>query len=157
MRRFLVISDSHGNETGILKALESAGQVDAVIHLGDFERDVRCLSGKAKVYSVRGNCDMGSVQREERLVSFGGRRILMVHGHRQRVKQGLLGLGFYAQEKQADAVLFGHTHIATQQYSAGVLLYNPGSLSGMIQTYGILKIDENGLISAETHILQLPG
>ncbi len=157
MKRLLIISDSHGNKEGILRAVEAAGEIDAVVHLGDFDRDTVCLRGRTRVYSVRGNCDIGSVNKEERLVSFAGRRILMVHGHKQRVKQGLLTLGFYAQEKNADAVLYGHTHIPKEALNGGVLLYNPGALSGMRPSYGILEIDDNGRISAKTHLLLPQG
>ena len=156
MKRLLIISDSHGNTAGILRAYKAAGNVDAAVHLGDFERDSAVLRGRARVYSVKGNCDLGSVQKEERIVSFGGVRILMVHGHRQRVKHGLLSLGFYAQEKKADAVLFGHTHLPAEIFADGVLLFNPGALSGMRQTYGILEIDDNGRITTQTHVLAPP-
>ena len=153
MKRLLIISDSHGNKKGIIRALEAAGDIDAVVHLGDLDRDTACLRGRVRVYSVRGNCDMGSVKKEERLVTFGGRRILMVHGHKQRVKQGLLRLGLYAQEKNADAVLYGHTHIPKEVFSGEVLLYNPGALSGMRPSYGILEVDDNGAIRVKTYFL----
>ena len=153
MKRLLIISDSHGNKDGIIRAFEAVGDIDAVVHLGDLDRDIACLRGRTRVYSVRGNCDIGSVNKEERLVSFGGRRILMLHGHKQRVKQGLLNLGFYAQEKNADAVLFGHTHIPKEVFGGEALLYNPGALSGMRPSYGILEIDDSGKISVKTHLL----
>lgn len=151
MKKLLLMSDTHGNQAGILKVMELAGKVDAVIHLGDCHRDTKCIK-KCKVYSVKGNCDISSNEKSERLITLEGKKILMLHGHKQRVKLGLLSLGFYAQEKGADIVLFGHTHIPTEQYSGSVLLYNPGCLSGMRQTYGIMTID-NGKVNIKTYQL----
>lgn len=154
MKKILVLSDTHGNEAGIKKAIELAGKVDAVIHLGDYDRDTKCIKNQ-KVFSVKGNCDLGSTQKSKRIVTIGGKRILMVHGHKQRVKLGLLTLGLYAQEKGADIALFGHTHIPTQQYAGNVLLYNPGCLSSMRQTYGIMTIRDDGRVKIKTyHLVQ---
>lgn len=152
MKKILVMSDSHGNEAGIKRALKLAGDVDVVAHLGDLERDTKCIKNRT-VYSVRGNCDISSNQASKRLITIEGKKILIVHGHKQRVKLGLLNLAFYAREKEADIVLFGHTHIPTEQYDGTVLMYNPGSLSGSRQTYGILTIESNGVVKAKTYVL----
>lgn len=153
MMKLLLMSDTHGNQAGIRKAIKLAGKVDAVIHLGDYDRDTKCIK-KHKVYSVKGNCDIGSTERGERLITLEGKKILMLHGHKQRVKFGLMNLGFYAQEKGADIALFGHTHIPTEQYSGNILLYNPGCLSGIRQTYGIMTIDK-GRVNIKTYQLTL--
>lgn len=142
MKKILVMSDSHGNERNILRACSRFSEVDCVIHLGDFIKDTQFIAKNKKVYAVKGNCDFYSKGKTERVITIGGKKILMLHGHKQRVKTGLLALGLYAREKDADIALFGHTHIPTEQMYEGVLLYNPGSLAGHSQpTIGIITID----------------
>ncbi|MBT7122578.1 MAG: YfcE family phosphodiesterase, partial [Clostridia bacterium] len=117
---------------------------------GDFDKDVAGLDKKYTVYAVRGNCDMGSKQVEERIVTIDGVKILALHGRKQKVKYHLLALSLYAKEKEVDIALFGHTHIPTERYSDGVLLYNPGSLYDMNPTYGIITIDK-GSVKIKTY------
>lgn len=79
------------------------------------------------------------------VVNLGGRRILLLHGHKQGVKNGLQRLYYHALESKADAVLFGHTHIPEMRREGELFMMNPGSPSfprgGHTQgTYGILHI-----------------
>jgi putative phosphoesterase len=147
MKKILIISDTHGIKIKMSALIRRFTDVDMIMHLGDYSRDadyIRKLT-VTKVYNVRGNCDLGSMAEDELLLSVEGVNILMVHGHRQNVKSSLLGLALYAQEKEADAALFGHTHIPTEQYHNNVLLYNPGSLGeprGMRPTVGLMTVDQ---------------
>ena len=150
MKRLLVMADTHGNKAAIAAAISKFGDVDAIVHLGDYVRDVEHIKKltKKKVYAVRGNCDIVSRTPAERIIHIGGKRILAVHGHRQGVKASLLRLGLYAREKDVDAALFGHTHTPAEHLFEGIVLYNPGSLGeprGRKPTVGIITIDENGL------------
>lgn len=152
MKKILVMSDSHGKVNNVMRAAELAGDIDYVFHLGDFEKDVKGLNKEYTVYAVRGNCDMGSKQVEERIVTIDGVKILALHGRKQKVKYHLLTLALYAKEKEVDIVLFGHTHIPTERHRDGVLLYNPGSLYDTPPTYGIITI-ENGSAKIKTYSL----
>jgi len=153
MKKILVMSDSHGEERNVLRALARFGDVDCVFHLGDFVKDTVCIRKKKKVYAVRGNGDFYSKEKAERIITIAGKRILAVHGHKQRVKSGLFNLALYARECSADIVLFGHTHIPTEQIYENVLLYNPGSLSQYARpTFGIILI-ENGKVKIEKHMI----
>ncbi len=145
MKKLLVISDTHGHRANISAVLGRALDIDVIIHLGDLSRDVRYIRDKTKgtVYSVRGNCDFGNGEDELEL-TLEGVRILALHGHKQSVKTSLLRLGLYAQEKQADLVLFGHTHIPVERRFHSVRLYNPGSLGeprSLRPSYGIVSLD----------------
>ena len=52
-----------------------------------------------------------------------------------------------ARERQADVLLFGHTHRAEITWDDGLLLFNPGSLSGGADsTYGTLDITPAGIV-----------
>jgi len=157
MKRILVISDTHGNKSNIAKAITRFGDVDCIIHLGDYVRDAEYIRGltKVKVYSVKGNCDISASVKSEQVINIGNKKILALHGHRQGVKHSLLNLALYARQKDVDIALFGHTHVPTERLYEGVLLYNPGSLGeprGRKSTAGIITIDK-GEIKISTYKL----
>ncbi len=149
MKRILVMSDTHGRRAAIAAALARCKDADCIIHLGDYAQDVayvRELTDKP-VYGVRGNCDLSAGAPAELELILDGVRIAAVHGHQQGVKTSLLRLGLYALEKQAALVLFGHTHVPTEQFYEGVTLYNPGSLGeprGRKATFGVITTDAGG-------------
>lgn len=155
MKQFLIMADTHGNTRNIKIAMNAFAGVDGVIHLGDYARDaehVRTLTD-APVYAVRGNCDVASSEEAMRIVTVEGKRILMVHGNKQKVKSGLLHLGLYAQQMQVDAALFGHSHQPAEEMFSGILLYNPGSLGEprhLRPSVGILTV-AGGQLSIQTH------
>jgi len=150
MKKILILSDTHGVKIRMSAAVRRFPDVDMIMHLGDYSRDadyIRKIT-ETEVCNVRGNCDLGSMAEDELLLSVEGVNILMVHGHKQNVKSSLLGLALYAQEREADAALFGHTHIPTEQYHSNVLLYNPGSLGeprGMRPTVGLMTVDQGAV------------
>lgn len=154
MKKLLVISDTHGNRANMANALSRCGNVDIIIHLGDYNRDADYLRTMTQtpVYSVRGNCDLSSSAENEWLQTVEGVRILAVHGHKQGVKMSLLSLGLYAQEKQANLALFGHTHVPRETMFQRVRLYNPGSLGeprGRRPSVGLVTL-EGGKIRIST-------
>ena len=61
--RLLVMSDSHGRKNMLLDAMELHPEADAVIFLGDGERDIEFAKNyfpDKKIYAVCGNCDFNS-------------------------------------------------------------------------------------------------
>lgn len=124
MTRIFVFSDSHGQLDKLTELVPTLG-ADYLIHCGDFAHD---LTG-SNVYHVRGNCDPWSKAPSEILLTIENKKILIVHGHRQHVKSGLLSLAYYAKQKQVDVVLFGHTHKPVAVEDDDLLLLNPGSIS----------------------------
>lgn len=151
--RILVISDTHGNEPGLLQAVAEQPTARAVIHLGDGAREVLAAAERfpdLPFYAVRGNCDWASVAgdlpfaREE---SFVGKRVFFTHGHLYEVKFDLYRAVCAARERQADVLLYGHTHTAHSTWDDGLLVFNPGSLSGGADsTYGTLDITPAGMV-----------
>lgn len=144
------MSDTHGVKAKIAAAVRRFAGADVICHLGDYSRDadyIRTLTDKP-VYSVRGNCDVGSADEAELMLSVEGVKILMVHGHKQNVKSSLLSLGLYALGKEADVALFGHTHIPAERMYQTVRLYNPGSLGeprGNPWTVGLMTVDSGAV------------
>ena len=147
MKKLLIISDTHGHRANMALALKRFADTDIIVHLGDYSRDaeqLRTMTDKP-VYAVRGNCDFTASAEDELELCIEGVRILCVHGHKQSVKSSLLRLSLYAQEKQADIVLFGHTHMSCELHRHGVRLYNPGSLGeprGARPSAGVVTLEE---------------
>ncbi|MBS4959636.1 MAG: metallophosphoesterase [Clostridiales bacterium] len=150
--KLLVFSDSHrflGNMEQVIKSI--GHQMAGIIHLGDVCEDVAQMEQKFpnyRFYSVKGNNDWNCAVAEEQMVRIGGKKILLTHGHLQRVSFSPMNIFYWAQEKEADAVLFGHTHVPYCTDHGGVLLFNPGSISlpraGIVPTFGILELSETG-------------
>ena len=151
--KIAVFSDTHGSTARMLRA---AGELraDALVHLGDCERDADCLERafpELPLYRVRGNCDVSPRAPEELVVSFGGVRALLCHGHRYAVDWGRLdSLVYAAQEKGCSLVLYGHTHRAENAEIGGVRLVNPGTAGmGPARSFALVEIFENGGVAAE--------
>lgn len=136
--RALVMSDIHGDEFILRWMLEQAwkfvGPVDAYICLGDgasefqrLENFIRRRDENAVMYCVRGNCDLAVGDMPDRMiVSLGGAKVMLTHGHMYRVKFGLDILRKAAQEAGCSVVLYGHTHRADIDASSP-LMVNPGA------------------------------
>ncbi len=149
--RIVVLSDSHGDIRSIERALEGVGKYDAVIHLGDTDRDVRALehSCDVPVYAVLGNNDFYG-RELDRVLELGGVRIFICHGHTYGVRSGTGRLLTAAKTNNCSAALFGHTHIPLDKTEDGILLFNPGSCSRPRvgnPSFGVLEI-ENGKCSS---------
>ena len=105
-------------------------RIDCIIHLGDCTEDTAALRELGKpLFQVRGNNDYDSLFPLERTVSLAGKRIYMTHGHRQKVYWNTDVLYYTAAQEQADAALFGHTHVPYLENEGGIIIMNPGSIS----------------------------
>lgn len=136
--KLCIFSDSHGKKELVAKLYESV-QADAYLFCGDGLGDIHCIP--EKVYAVAGNCDWGSDLPDVQVLELGGRRILLTHGHRYRVKSDLYRLSLAAREEQAEVAVFGHTHIPARVQEEGLLMLNPGALSGRPHTCLVLDTD----------------
>ncbi len=126
----MVVSDTHGNENALLRAYETAGKVDLLIHLGDGEGDTGLLTDlyATPVIKVAGNCDFGSTAPRELMINIEGRQLLMTHGDRYYVKSGIERLVNHGASSGADIVLYGHTHNPLAENNGSMLVLNPGAL-----------------------------
>lgn len=136
--RCIVMSDSHGHDGNLRWMLQlcwkTIGPVDCYIHCGDgaydfrrLENFIRARDEHAALYSVRGNNDFGIPDlQEKQVLSLGGARVLLTHGHRYHVKSTLTYLDDAARENGCGLVLFGHTHLPMMEMCRA-LLVNPGS------------------------------
>lgn len=155
--RILVVSDTHGDKLSLLRAIRSQASAEVVIHLGDgadeFE-EARLLFPEKMFLGVRGNGDWSSRAPLSDVRTFEGKRFFFTHGHRYNVKMGYYTVCMAAREKQAEVLLFGHTHQPLEDYEDGLYILNPGSLHSSFQggSYGIVDITPAGIV---TNLLRL--
>lgn len=154
--KIAVLSDTHGNQALAARALDVAGDVDHIIHLGDDFDDaefLEALSGMA-VTKVPGNCDLSAGSPREATLILEDKKFLLTHGDLYGVKGGLDKLAKRATEEKADVVLYGHTHIQSVQTIGDVLYINPGCLKKGFNnpSFALLSL-ANGILSAD--IIQL--
>ena len=125
----MVFSDTHGQPDRML-AVIAQSLPNMIIHLGDGGRDIEKIKKQfpqIPLEAVRGNCDLSSALPESALLSVGGVRIFITHGYIFAVKQTLSLLIDEARSKNADMVLYGHTHIANNTMDGGLYVLNPGA------------------------------
>lgn len=154
--RVLVVSDSHGNEGNLRRAILAQPTAEIVIHLGDGEEEAARAKNSfpEKMFlQVRGNCDWGSNLPTEGLYEAAEVPIFYTHGHLYGVKSGLYNAVCAAREKKARVLLYGHTHRALTDYEDGLYILNPGSLGGWKPSYGTLDLTPQGIV---TNVVELP-
>lgn len=153
----LIFSDSHGDYFNMRNTINNCHSVEYVFFLGDGIREYERARDEFRdkiFYCVRGNNDWMADYRDELVLEFEGKRVLLTHGHNHRVKYTEQNLLYLAREKNIDVVLFGHTHQPYEQYfeldGRGIYLFNPGSIGKLSLSpyyhFGRLDISEAGII-----------
>ena len=152
--KLLMFSDSHGNEQAMRRAMEAHPDATGVVFLGDGAAEALRLSAEDDPrpwHIVSGNCDVDRRLVRRDVISFGGHRIYITHGHAEHVKSDLLRLSFAALEQDCEAAFYGHTHIPDTTFYNGVQLFNPGSI-GQSGAYGTAEI-RGGVLYTTHHRL----
>lgn len=148
--KVLVVSDTHGYIDDVLGYIKNNDKIDLILHAGDFSKDaynIEDITG-IKTLCVRGNNDyFDSKSPDLRIVSILKHRILLVHGHNEKVYYTKDLLISKCLGNECEMVIFGHTHTYFKKYDDdfNVTLLNPGSASlprDMIKSFVILDINE---------------
>jgi putative phosphoesterase len=145
-----VISDTHMREMD--PELENAlagvfADVDMIIHAGDLT-NIQVLDGldSPNVVAVAGNMDdhiTSSHLPVKRVLRLEGHRIGVIHGYgapnglEDRIRD---------EFEEVEAIIYGHSHQPANHVRAGVLFFNPGSVSRGYRgsgTVGILEVGQN--------------
>ena len=131
--RLGIVSDTHlprGRRTLPHACVERLAASDAILHAGDLmELSVleRLEAIGPPVHAIRGNVDSAELQARlplVRTVEAAGARIAMIHdagpatGRLARMQRRF---------PDADAVVFGHSHIPLHEEQEGFAIFNPGS------------------------------
>lgn len=131
--RLAIISDTHlprGARALPPACLERLRDADAILHAGDLvEASVlaHLESLGPPVHAVRGNVDSAELQARlpaTRIVEAAGARIAMVH---DAGPAGGRLAHLRARFADADAVVFGHSHVPLLEEQDGFAIFNPGS------------------------------
>lgn len=150
--RTVAVSDTHHNRKALIEIARCYADMRYLFHLGDNVADAHYLAEHmpdTTVISVRGNCDWGTEEPENEVVTIKGQRILLTHGHLFHVKFGYDRLEQYGEEAGARAVLFGHTHMPYMRNDGGMWLINPGSAGEPRNgepTVAVILIGEVGIV-----------
>ena len=148
-----MISDTHlprGGRAVPAACVEQLRTADAILHAGDLMElaileELEALG--PPVHAVRGNVDSAELQARlplTRIVQMQDVRIAMVHdggpadGRLNRLRRRF---------PEADAVVFGHSHLPLHEERDGFAIFNPGSPTERRRaprhTMGIATVDEN--------------
>ena len=156
-----IISDTHlprGSRALPAECVERLRAADLILHAGDLATadvlaDLRSIG--PPVEAVHGNVDDVEVRAllpSARIVAAGPARIAMVHdagpagGRLARLRRRF---------PDADAVVFGHSHIPLHERDAatGFQIFNPGSPTDRrrapTHTMGLARIGEDGAVNFE--------
>ena len=151
--KILVFSDSHRALSFMRDCIEKI-RPDAIFHLGDHYGDgenIRMEYPDISFYQVPGNCDIYSAPpfaREMLIQRLGGVDFYLTHGHRHNVKMTTTKLLADARAAQADAVLYGHTHVANcYQEPDGLWVLNPGSCGSYGGSVGLIELTDGKIRS----------
>ncbi len=150
-----VISDTHMPRGGRQlpdACVERIAGADLVLHAGDFTSattfaEIELIGGP--LLAVHGNVDEEELRRRlpaERIVGAGGARIAMTHdagpakGRLARMRRRF---------PDADACVFGHSHIPLHEESDGFQIFNPGSPTERRRsphhTMGLVRVGDGGV------------
>lgn len=154
MIRVLIVSDSHGNNENVRKAVNKAGKVDMMFHLGDVGinyLEVERMCGMP-TYIVAGNNDYNPALKKQVIIKVGNHTIYATHGHLQGVHAGLDRIRYAALENGCDIAMFGHIHVPVLEELDDITIINPGSLTfprqdGWKKTFAIMEIDDEDNIT----------
>ena len=151
MTTVAVIADTHlprGSRRLPEECVECLRAADLTIHAGDFSSrgaydEIEGLS--RKLIAVRGNVDDAELQArlaERAEVEIDGARVAVVHdagparGRLARLRRAF---------PEADAVIFGHSHMPLHERQGGFQIFNPGSPTerrrAPHRTFGIAEVE----------------
>ena len=149
--KILVVSDSHGRNNHLNTVLDRVGDIDLFLHLGDLEGSEYFIETfvNCRVEMISGNNDYFTEIPREKIITIGKYTVFMTHGHRYSVYYDTVKLKEAAQARNADIVMYGHTHIPSIDMSDHIIAINPGSISqprqpGRQPSFILMEIDKNG-------------
>jgi putative phosphoesterase len=150
------------------RVLEIFSTVEIVLHAGDITEMFvlqELLDQVSLTFAVHGDRDPMSVREhlpETQVLEFGGQRLGLIHGHRDRgtefnaTLRGLLRRGkpdktltdyLLSRFSDVNAIIFGHTHLPYAKMHGDVFLFNPGSIVPRRgePSVGLIEIDGRGI------------
>lgn len=146
--KILVMSDSH-SALRFMRLAVKAVKPDAVVHLGDYYDDAEVIAEENPqfiVHHVPGNCDRYRCPlsaQEILCYRVCGVVLYMTHGHLHGVKMSLVRLLRDGAAANAQAILYGHTHVAECFRDGDRWVLNPGSCGNAVGSVGLIETEDN--------------
>lgn len=151
--KILVLSDSHSGLSFMRRCIQAV-RPDALVHLGDHYDDGEAMAQEnpnLMTHQVPGNCDRYRMVRfhpEVLCYPVCGVKLYMTHGHNHGVKMGTYRLLKDARAADAQAALYGHTHIADcHREEDGLWVLNPGSCGTSGGSAGLIEVENGNIIT----------
>ena len=158
--KILVVSDTHGHDENLMRALQRELPIDALIHCGDLEGSEEYIpeAVECPCYFVRGNNDFFSYLPAEEEFWIGKKKVFITHGHSYYVSMETEQIREEGAARNADIIMFGHTHRPYFEERDGITVLNPGSLSfprqeGRRGSYMILETDGEEIYEFKQYFL----
>ncbi len=148
------MSDCHGAQRTLEEVLNRHSDIKKVFFLGDGVaqvEQVRIFFPDRDFCVVSGNCDWNSLYRNIDTALVEGVKIIFTHGNRHGVKYSTDRLFEMAKANGATLVLYGHTHIAKEEYRDGIYAVNPGALNGSRNGpngYAVIDVTPKGIVTS---------
>ncbi len=142
-----VVSDTHSYLNA--RVAELLRGVDHILHAGDIGDSaiIEELGRIAPVTAVRGNIDRdgpASLYPADATLDIGGSRIFLTHQIKLPKPADTTALEVYVTAG-VDAVVFGHSHIALQEWRGEILFFNPGAAGkrrfNTVPSVGLLAVE----------------
>lgn len=147
--KIMIVSDTHNSHRNLERAIEKAGKIDMLIHLGDVEGGEDYIEAlvDCPAHILSGNNDFFSDLPREEEFDIEGKHIFITHGHYYYVSMNEERLKEEARNRGADIVMYGHTHKPSCERENGLLVLNPGSIAfprqiGRKYTYMMMQIEK---------------
>lgn len=153
--KILVVSDSHGLNSNLKRALAHFGgrgqELAMLVFLGDMGGTRREIEGMVDcpLEMVKGNGDYDADLPFTKLIKMWDETVLITHGHRYNCKYSTQEMVDMARENGASMVFFGHTHEPFLDTSGEIKVCNPGSITlprqpGGRPTYLVVTREDDG-------------
>jgi uncharacterized protein len=159
IKKIAVLSDTHlpvraaKIPTQIIQEIKTS---DLIVHAGDFQtiEVLEYLKKLGKFVGVCGNSDSDDVADSlpsKAIINITNDerefKIAVIHGGGP--PEGLAQRILHFYEDKPDCIIFGHSHKPLNEKMESILMFNPGSptdtVFATINTYGILRLDNNGI------------
>ncbi|NYV28045.1 YfcE family phosphodiesterase [Streptobacillus felis] len=142
--KVLLCSDSHTDLKYFYEVITKE-KPELIIFAGDHSIDAIEMSYAVDIpfHIVKGNCDYFDDETKETLEleieSMG--KVILTHGHLFEVKSNMNKIYEFGSQKNANYVIFGHTHIQHRSEFNNTIYINPGAIVN--HEYAII---ENGTL-----------
>jgi putative phosphoesterase len=152
----VICSDTHSDTDHRLRdrLAEDVADADVLVHAGDFTTEPALDAfhdATDRLVAVHGNADSTAVRNrlpEATTFEYDGYRLAITHTR----EGGTMELGVFGRSRDADLVVFGHSHQPTVTETEDLTLLNPGSHAdprGNRPGYAVLEVTDHGELAGE--------